>query len=189
MQAYFISYLHSYSCRPESPALPGCRSTMASGFTQMRPLSRLPVSTDVGDVSADVRKLFDELARQRPDRRQITGECLPLLDVFETQDALDLVLDVPGIAVANLRIVVKAGVVIVAGEKDRPEPRPQAPASFHLVERDFGRFARAVRVQVAVDAARATATLRDGELRIVLPKIPERRGRPIPVAIATEPPA
>jgi HSP20 family protein len=157
---------------------------------KMRPLSRLPVSSDVGDVSADVRRLFDELARQRPDRRhQITGECLPLLDVFETQDALDLVLDVPGVAVANLRIVVKGGVVIVAGEKDRPEPRPQAPASFHLVERDFGRFARAVRVHVAVDAARATATLRDGELRIVLPKIPERRARPIPVAISTEPPA
>jgi hypothetical protein len=113
---------------------------MAFGFRQMRPLSRLPVSSDVGDVSADVRRLFDEL-------------------------------------------------VIVACEKDRPEPRPPAPASFHLVERDFGRFARAVRVHVAVDAAAATATLRDGELRIVLPKIPERRGRAIPVAISTEPTA
>jgi HSP20 family protein len=154
----------------------------------MRPLTRLPISSDVGDVSADVRRLFDELARQRPERRhQITGECLPLLDVFETQDALDLVLDVPGIPAANLRVVVKAGVVIVAGEKDRPEPVPRGPASYHLVERDFGRFARAVRVHVAVDAARATATLREGELRIVLPKIQERRGRGIAIAIATEP--
>jgi HSP20 family protein len=154
----------------------------------MRPLTRLPISTDVGDVTADVRRLFEDIARQRPERRaQITGECLPLLDVFETQEDLDLVLDLPGVPAANVRILVKGGVVIVAGEKDRPEPRPQGPSSFHLVERDFGRFARAVRIHVAVDAARATATLREGELRIALPKIPERRGRGIAVAITAEP--
>jgi HSP20 family protein len=148
------------------------------------------VSADVGDVTPDVRRLFEELARQRPDRRQaIVGECLPLLDVFETQDALDLVLDVPGVPATNIRILVKSGVVIVAGEKDRPEPKRQGSASYHLVERDFGRFARAVRIHVAVDAAKAEATLRDGELRIVLPKIAERRGRGLLVKIATEPPA
>ena len=69
-----------------------------------------------------------------------------------------------------------------------PSPRP-GPASYHLVERDFGRFARAVRVHVAVDAARASATLRDGELRIVLPKIAERRGRGIPVRRSPTEPA
>ena len=88
----------------------------------MPPLTRLPISSDVGDTSADVRRLFEELSRQRPERRhQIAGECLPLLDVFETHDAFDLLLDVPGLTTANLRILVKAGVVIIAGEKDRPD--------------------------------------------------------------------
>jgi HSP20 family protein len=156
----------------------------------MPPITRLLISTDVGDVTADVRRLFEELARQRPERRQaIVGECLPLLDVFETQDALDLVLDVPGVPPGNIRVLVKGGVVLVAGEKDRPELRGHGPASYHLVERDFGRFVRAVRVHAAVDAAKATATLREGELRIVLPKIAERRGKGIVVPIATEPPA
>lgn len=153
----------------------------------MAPLSRLPISSDVGDVSADVRRLFEDLARQRPERRhQITGECLPLLDVFETQDALDLVLDLPGVPASNIRILVKHGVVIIAGEKDRPDQSARGPASFHLVERDFGRFARAVRVHVAIDAARATATLAHGELRVRLPKIEERRGRGILVPITAD---
>lgn len=152
----------------------------------MRPLSRLPISTDVGDVSADVRRLFEELLKQRPDRRhQIAGECLPLLDVFETHDALDLLLDLPGVAAASIRVLVKAGVVIIAGE-DRPEPGARGPASYHLVERDFGRFARAVRVHVAIDAARATATLASGELRVRLPKIEERRGQALSVPITTD---
>ncbi len=153
----------------------------------MRPLTRLPISSDVGDVSPDVRRLFEELARQRPERRhQLTGECLPLLDVFETVDAFDLLLDLPGVPASNLRILVKAGIVIIAGEKDRPDQSARGHASFHLVERDFGRFARAVRVHAAIDAAKATATLRDGELRVRLPKLNERRGQAIMVPVTSD---
>lgn len=153
----------------------------------MRPLSRVPISSDVGDVSTDVRRLFEELARQRPGRRdQVAGECLPLLDVFETSDAFNLLLDVPGVAAPNLRILVRSGVVIIAGEKDRPDPSARGHASFHLVERDFGRFARAVRVHAAVDAAKATATLKDGELRVRLPKLDERRGQSIVVPVTAD---
>jgi HSP20 family molecular chaperone IbpA len=153
----------------------------------MRPLSRLPISSDVGDVSADVRRLFEDLLKQRPERRhQITGECLPLLDVFETHDALDLLLDLPGVAAASIRVLVKGGVVIIAGEKDRPDQSARGAASFHLVERDFGRFARAVRIHVAIDAAKATATLANGELRVRLPKIAERRGQGILVPIGAD---
>ncbi len=153
----------------------------------MRPLTRLPISSDVGDVSPDVRRLFEELARQRPERRhQLTGECLPLLDVFETVDAFDLLLDLPGVPASNLRILVKTGIVIIAGEKDRPDQSARGHASFHLVERDFGRFARAVRVHAAIDAAKATATLRDGELRVRLPKLNERRGQAIMVPVTSD---
>ena len=149
----------------------------------MRPLSRLLISTDVGDLSQEVRRLFDELSRRRPDRRHmVSGECLPLQDVYETERTIEIVLDVPGVALESCRVMVKAGVVLVVGEKERPETA-RGPASFHLVERDFGRFARAVRVHSAIDAANARARLKDGELRIILPKQPERRGRELMVAI------
>jgi HSP20 family protein len=144
------------------------------------------ISTDVGDLGHEVRRLFEELARRRPERRQmVSGECMPLQDVFETERTIEIVLDLPGVAADDCRILIKAGVVVVVGEKERPEPS-HGPASFHLVERDFGRFARAVRVHAAVDAAKARARLKDGELRIILPKIQERRGREITVAIDTD---
>ena len=58
-------------------------------------------------------------------------------------------------------------------------------AAFHVAERVFGRFTRAVRLSGAFDVARADARLRDGELRLVLPRIEERRGREhrIPVRV------
>ena len=149
------------------------------------------VSTDVGDLGQEVRRLFEELGRRRPERRHmVSGECMPLQDVYETERAIEIVLDLPGVSADSCRILLKSGVVLVVGEKERPEPG-RGPASFHLVERDFGRFARAVRLHAAIDAANARARLKDGELRILLPKIPERRGRELIVAIETEtvPPA
>ena len=117
----------------------------------------------------------------------VSGECMPLLDVFETDRTIEVVLDVPGVMPEGVRILIKSDVVLIVGEKERPEPSSRAPASFHLVERDFGRFARAVRIHAAVDASQVRARLKEGELRVILTKIQERRGREVLVPVETEP--
>ena len=146
-------------------------------------MSYLVSPHDPPDLSHEVRRLFDDLARRRPDRRPfVAGECSPTLDVLETEHAVEVVVDVPGIPADGLRILIKNGILLVVGEKDRAEPS-RTPTSFHLVERDFGRFARAVRINGSVDASKARATLTHGELRVAIPKITERRGREILVPI------
>ena len=145
---------------------------------------------DPADLAEDVRRLFDDLSKRHPDRRPIvTGECMPVVDVFETEKNVEIVLDVPGVAADCIRVLFKAGVVIIAGEKERPDYTKRGAASFHLVERDFGRFARAVRVNAAVDGANVRARLHHGELRIVLPRITERRGAGllVPIEAAKQP--
>ena len=146
---------------------------------------------DPADLAEDVRRLFDDLSRRRPDRRHIvTGECMPVVDVFETEKNVEIVLDVPGVAAECIRVLFKSGVIIIAGEKERPDYTKRGAASFHLVERDFGRFVRAVRLNVAIDAAKARARLANGELRVVLPRLKERRGSGLLVPIDTgAPPA
>ncbi|HVG86758.1 MAG TPA: Hsp20/alpha crystallin family protein [Vicinamibacterales bacterium] len=140
-------------------------------------MSYLASAHDPPDLSQEVRRLFDDLARRRPERRAfVSGECSPTLDVLETEHAVEIVADVPGIPADALRVLIKNNVVLIVGEKERAEPS-RTPTSYHLVERDFGRFARAVRIQTAVDASRARATLAHGELRVAVPKLVERRGR------------
>lgn len=143
-------------------------------------------SHDPPDLAQEVRRLLEELARQRPERRAyVSGECSPTLDVFETDQSVEIVVDVPGIGPDEIRIMIKSGVVLIVGEKERAEPS-RTPRSYHLVERDFGRFARAVRIHVAVDASRARARLAQGELRVVLPKLAERRGREIMLPVEVD---
>ena len=103
---------------------------------------------------------------------------MPPLDVIETDEAVEVLLDVPGVPASSLRVLLKGSVVLIAGEKWVAGPGP-GTGGYHLVERGSGRFARAVRVSGAFDGSRVRATLADGELRVTLPKLadrPRRRG-------------
>ncbi len=140
---------------------------------------------DVGDLADDVRRLFAELEAD-PSRGSVSGDCAPALDVLETDETVEISMDLPGVPASSVRVLVKGGVLVIAGEKVRPPADLRGVTGFHLVERDFGRFARAVRLEGACDATGIRATLRQGELRIVVPKIAERRGRAIRVQIQTE---
>ena len=132
-------------------------------------------SSEVSDLTDDVRQVFEELAATLPDgRRAYSGECQPPLDVVETAVAIEVVMDMAGVAPDAVRVLYRSGVLLIAGEKAQTVPR--GAQAFHLIEREFGRFARGVRLNVAIDVGHGTATIRDGELTIVLPKLADRRG-------------
>ena len=131
-------------------------------------------SSESRELSDDIRALFDDLAGSlEQEQRAYSGECHPALDVLEIDRAIEIIVDVSGIPAEALRIVFRAGVVIIAGEK--APVAAAAEQTYHLVEREFGRFARAVRVNGAFDIAAARASIHNGELTIVLPKRDERR--------------
>ena len=135
------------------------------------------------EIADDVRAMFEEIAAGlNQEQRAYSGECQPPLDVLETERAVEIVMDAAGVPPNGVRVMFRAGIVIVAGEKAPPEGNQTH--AFHLVEREFGRFVRAVRLNGAFDVANSRASLADGELTIVLPKLRERRGRGHDIRIA-----
>ena len=145
-------------------------------------------SSEATELADDIRELFDDMARTLPrERRALSGECHPALDVRETDDVVEVTVDVAGVPTDAIRILFRSGVLVVAGEK--APSRAGAAQTFHLVEREFGRFARAVRLTGAFNVGTARATLRDGELRVLLPKLVDRRGSAHRIAITPEPPS
>ena len=141
-------------------------------------------SSEFGHVAEDIRRLFDDLDGTMGGARDYSsGECTPALDVFETERALEVRIDVPGVSRESLRVVFKHGVLIIAGSKAPALGALPGGASFQLVEREFGRFARAVRLNGTVDVTQARARLAHGELRIVVPKIVDRRGQEMRISV------
>jgi HSP20 family protein len=132
-------------------------------------------------VYVERRELPAHLIRLLEETRA-AAECTPPMDVVETGAGLEIRIDVPGVAAAQIEIVFADSVLLVTGQK-LPATCEHADAGFHMAERSFGRFARAIQVEGAFDAGRAAATLATGELRVVLPRIEERRGGHIRVPI------
>ncbi|MGH9254387.1 MAG: Hsp20/alpha crystallin family protein [Vicinamibacterales bacterium] len=140
-------------------------------------------SGEATELTDDIRQLFADIARTLPgEQRTYSSECHPTLDVLETETAVEITVDAAGVPAAAVRVLFRAGVLLIVGEK--APLGGGAEQTYHLVEREFGRFARSVQLKGAFDVSNARATLRDGELTIVLPKLEERRGTShrIPVA-------
>jgi HSP20 family protein len=140
---------------------------------------------EIGEFADDVQQIFRELGRAFGPESLI-GECAPALDVYETDDKLEIAMDLPGVDVLAVRILIRGAAVLIAGEK--PARRGQGDSSFHLVERGFGRFVRLVRLTTPCETAKTAATLVNGELRVTVPKMSDRRGQPIRVPITTDRP-
>lgn len=133
------------------------------------------------DFDRDLHPFLEWLEGDEPDT-QSAVEYRPAVDVIETPEAIEIVADLPGVARASIRIVFTSGTLVITGRK-RPPACEHHGAAFHLAERGFGRFAWGVRLAMAIDAGQAKATFEAGELRVTLPRLEERRGREIRIAI------
>jgi HSP20 family protein len=121
----------------------------------MRPrIHAIAFPSETGDFTAEARQIFLELGRALGSE-PLAGECSPPLDVYETDDMLEITVDLPGVDAAAVRIIGKGDGILIAGEKAARRARQES--SFHLVERGYGRFARVVRLGRACDTSNARA--------------------------------
>jgi HSP20 family protein len=133
-------------------------------------------------VFVERRELPDDLRRLLEAGGTAAAEFTPPIDVVEGETAIQILLDLPGVDPQGVDVVFSRNVLLISGEKT-PIACDQDEATFHIAERAFGRFARAIGLEGAFDAGKATATLTNGELRVVLPRVHERRGSKIRIPV------
>jgi HSP20 family protein len=151
----------------------------------MHDLHRILLSSEVREFHDEVARLFENLeVAAGAARLSVAGHCTPLLDVRETTAGVEIVVDVPGVSAEYVRVLIKRNVLLLAGLKPSPYPG-ECDSSFHVVERGFGHFVRAVQLDGAFDGGQARAVLQSGELRVVIPRIADRRGQEIAVSVTT----
>jgi HSP20 family protein len=132
-------------------------------------------------VYVERRDLPDDLQRLL-DPGEAVVEYTPPIDVIETETAVQVLLDLPGVEATQIEVVFSRNVLVISGEKT-PSGHAHGGAAYHVAERAFGRFARAIGVEGAFDVGEAVATLKDGELRLLLPRLAERRGGKIRIPV------
>ena len=105
---------------------------------------------------------------------------LPAVDIFETPEALTLVADMPGVASDKVTLDIKDNHLVISGEITPP----LAPGeTLQLQEYYTGDFQRDFHLGAAIDQARIEATMKDGVLRLLLPKAEKAKPRKIEVKV------
>jgi HSP20 family molecular chaperone IbpA len=109
----------------------------------------------------------------RPER--VARTISPRVDIYETDKAFVLLADMPGVGAGGLDVVTEGDELIIHGRVERPASPPD------YQEFELGDYHRAFALTEDLDTSGISATLRDGVLRVEIPKSPGVQPKKIPV--------
>jgi HSP20 family protein len=135
------------------------------------PRARQKSSREVREEGAAVRRTGHVLLLDLP----VESACQPPSDVVEVDDAVRVLLEIPGVPATSVQVRVLGNRIEITGEK--PQDFPAGETSFLCLERIFGKFQRAFEVRGSVNLGEVSARMANGILVITIPKIADRRGR------------
>jgi HSP20 family protein len=104
---------------------------------------------------------------------------LPVTDIFETPEALSVVLEMPGVDRNSIEANVENDVVTIEGRIDFTKYEGMQPV---YTEYNVGHYARSFEISNKIDQSKISAQMKDGVVTIVLPKAEQAKPRKIQVS-------
>jgi HSP20 family molecular chaperone IbpA len=104
---------------------------------------------------------------------------VPTADIFEAEQALTVVLEMPGVDKGNVDISVEAGVLTIEGRLDFSKYEGMQPV---YTEYNIGHYRRSFSLSSKIDQSKIAAEMKDGVLTVTLPKLEEAKPRRISVS-------
>lgn len=125
----------------------------------------------LADLAADLDRMVGDLMHE--------GRAWPELDIEETDGALVMTVDLPGVGREAISLEVDGRQLVLRGEK--PAPAEAEGETLLHGERRYGGFERTFALGTFVDREQVSAEFRDGVLTIRLPLAEAARPRRIEV--------
>ena len=119
--------------------------------------------------------------RQVEDKEEATISTqafLPNTDIYESEDALNVVMEMPGVEKSNVEVGIEDGVLKVYGRIDFSKYERLQPV---YTEYNIGHYTRSFCLSSKIDQTKIRAQMNDGVLSLVLPKVEEAKPRVISV--------
>ena len=133
-------------------------------------------TTMAANKELEVREKKELVAKEE---KTIPGRYfIPYADVYETEDALAVVLEMPGVEKKNLDVGLENGVLRVDGRIDFSDYRDMEPV---YSEYNVGHYARSFALTDKIDQEKISANLEDGVLTLTLPKAKHAQPRKIAI--------
>jgi HSP20 family protein len=110
-----------------------------------------------------------------------TRECrcfIPHSDIYELDDQIVIVADVPGVNDSSIDVTLEKNILTINAQVDPVIPQGY---SLSLAEYEVGDYQRSFRLSNEIDREKIRASVKDGVLRLYLPKAGEALARKIEV--------
>ena len=138
------------------------------------------MASEVKDLQVqDVEK--QEIAEIDAERTRDRRAFVPRGDIYETKDALIVAVDVPGVDENSVDVVLEKNVLTIDGYV---KPEKMGGYSLTYVEYDVGDYQRRFTLPDEIDQSKIEATVKDGILRLVLPKSAAAKTKKVAVRAA-----
>ena len=133
------------------------------------------------EARTDIQKAEKAGVPTVPEQTRPGAVYSPSVDIFENDNAITVLADMPGVKAEDLKIDLRESVLTLTG---RVTPPDSAKESDVLREYQSGTFFRQFTLSETIDQAKIDAKLADGVLRLELPKVEKARPRQITVKTA-----
>jgi HSP20 family protein len=123
------------------------------------------------DAFSGIQQDMDELwnrFRMEMDGDRTPAAYLPTVDLSESDDAIQVRVDVPGLKASEINVEVNGNILRISGE--HKEEKKEKGRTYHRMERRVGSFSRTITLPDEVREEKVTAECQDGVLTISLPK-------------------
>ena len=128
----------------------------------------------LGQLRSEMQDVFGRFNRLVSPR-----QLFPPVNVFQDEDGLTLVAELPGVQSTDISIDVEGGRVRL--EVERKAAEGVRDEQYHRRDRRTGSFSRELELPAGLDNEKIEASLSDGILRIYLPKAEAAKPRTIEV--------
>jgi HSP20 family protein len=112
-----------------------------------------------GSLFREVQKTFEDFSQRTPFARFSADTLSPKIDIAESKDAVDVTAELPGVDEKDLDVTLANGVLTIRGEKKTERDEQDKDKNWHVVERSYGAFSRAIPLPFDADPAKVEAKL------------------------------
>lgn len=131
-------------------------------------------------MQREINRVFSEFSGKDPLSWQPLAPS-PRIDVAETDTAVEVTAELPGIDEKDFELVLKDDILTIKGEKK--SEKEEKNKDYHIVERSYGSFSRSIRLPFDADAEAVKAQFNKGVLKVTISKPADAKNKTVKIPI------